>query len=554
MIVVSLAQLLLVFNVTTLKVSVDAIADGLGLSASSVKTAIIVYSLAVAGLVMLGARIGERLGARRVFRATLVILGGAMALMALSRTATEMLTAQVIAGAASAALIPTLVVMIADHYRGTQRAQALGWLGATQAIGLVPAFLIAGYLATAIEWRLTFALLSLFTAAIYALSGKLRSTGSRLRTGIDVVGVALAASGVLLIGIGMDKLSYWGLWRAQPGAPWSFAGLSPSPIMLALGLALLHAFVLWSRKCRDSGRTPLIAPEVIGGAPQRSALTAIFAIGVIGAGLTFLLPFYIEIVQGRTSLHTALALAPLTSASFAAAIVVVRLNARIGARRIARYALAMLAFGLALLGATIRNDWTDSMVVLGLIFTGFGEGALATLLFKLLSTTVPRYLAGDVGCACCSTSFLGAGVGTALAATLLIGLLSSSVNRHVAASPLISADLKAELELDSVSFVSNDRLLGALARTGATQKQVDEAVRVNTEARLFALKASFFAFAGLALLAFIPAASVADIRAANIGTEEACASPSDSPSQNDRPIDSATPRSLFSKPGGGSLS
>src|SRR5690606_35952031 len=129
-------------------------------------------------------------------------------------------------------------------------------------------------------------------------------------------------------------------------------------------------------------------------------------------------------------------------------------------------------------GAPVRNDWSDAMVVLGLVLTGFGEGGLATLLFKLLSRTVPRHLASDVGCACRSTSFLGAGVGRALAATLLIGFLSSNVQGHVTASPLIS-DLKAQIDLDSVSFVSNDRLREALARTGATEEQVEKAVYVN---------------------------------------------------------------------------
>lgn len=512
MIVVALAQLLLVFNVTTLKVSVDVIADGLGLTASAVKTTIIVYSLAVAGFVMLGARIGERVGARRVFRATLAVLGAAMALTAVSRTATEMLAAQVIAGAASAALIPTLVVMIADHYRGAQRSTALGWLGATQAIGLVPAVLIAGYLATTIEWRLTFALLALYTAALYVVSGRLRSTPSRSRREIDAIGVVLAASAVLLIGLGMDRLSYWGLWHARPGAPWSIAGLSPSPFMLMAGLGLLYAFASWSRKCRQFGRTPLIAPELIAGSQALSVLLAMFAIGLIGAGLTFLIPLYVEVVQGRTTLYTAFVLLPLTLASFTAAIVVVRLNAHLGARVIARHALVVLAAGLALLGTTIRNDWNDAMVVLGLMLTGFGEGALATLLFKLLSTTVPRHLAGDVGCACCSTSFLGAGVGTALAATLLIGLLGSSVQRYVAENPLIPAELQAQLDLDNVAFVSNDRLLSALERAGATPEQVEEAVRVNTEARLFALRVSFHAFAGLALLALLTTRGVADTR------------------------------------------
>src|SRR5690606_3497719 len=173
-------------------------------------------------------------------------------------------------------------------------------------------------------------------------------------------------------------------------APLGLLGLSPAPFVLGAGIALLYAFALWSERCRASGRMPLIAPELVRGARERSALVSIFAIGAISAGLTFLMPLYIEVVQGRTSLYTALALAPLTFASFSAAVFVMRLTARLSSRRIAQYALLLVAAGVALLGVTVRNDWSDALVVLGLILTGLGEGGLATLLFKLLSRTVPR--------------------------------------------------------------------------------------------------------------------------------------------------------------------
>src|SRR5690606_14859489 len=87
-----------------------------------------------------------------------------------------------------------------------------------------------------------------------------------------------------------------------------------------------------------------------------------------------------------------------------------------------------------------------------------------------------------------------------------------NVQRHVSENPLISADLRAQFDLDSPSFVSNDQLLRALERANATPEEVSEAVRINTEARLAALKVSFFVLAGLALLAFIPAAVVPDSR------------------------------------------
>jgi MFS family permease len=102
---------------------------------------------------MLGAKIGALFGSRLVFQAMVVLFGAAMVIMTLSPSATMMIVAQGIAGAAAAALIPTLVVLIATNYKGRQQAQALGWLGAAEAMGGVFAFLVAGFLGTWIGWR-----------------------------------------------------------------------------------------------------------------------------------------------------------------------------------------------------------------------------------------------------------------------------------------------------------------------------------------------------------------------------------------------------------------
>ena len=123
------------FNINALRVSVGGIVKSFGTTPTAVGTAIVVHSLVVAGLVMLGAKIAARLGARLVFQATVVVFGAAMAIMLVSPNATVMIAGQAVAGAASAALVPTLVVLIAANYRDRRQAQALGWLGASEAMG-----------------------------------------------------------------------------------------------------------------------------------------------------------------------------------------------------------------------------------------------------------------------------------------------------------------------------------------------------------------------------------------------------------------------------------
>jgi hypothetical protein len=96
-------------------------------------------------------------------------------------------------------------------------------------------------------------------------------------------------------------------------------------------------------------------------------------------------------------------------------------------------------------------------------------------------------------------------VGTAVAGALLVAVLSSSINRELAVNPVLPGELKTQVDLDKVAFVSNDMLRSRLEQTTATPEQVAEAVRLNTDARLLALKLSIFTLAGLALLAYFPA-------------------------------------------------
>lgn len=351
-------------------------------------------------------------------------------------------------------------------------------------------------------------------ALVCLLSARLASLHRRSAEGFDVVGAVLVAASVLLIGIGADKLPEWGVLRAAPAAPVSAAALSPAPIVLIAGALLMKAFVWWEGRCRARGRPLLLAPEVLGTPAERSALLSIFAIGLIGAGLTFLIPLYIEVVQGRSSAYTALALMPFALAGFLAALAVARLRARGAPLRVVRYGFLIVAAGAALLGITVRNDWSDSLVILGLALAGIGDGALTTYLFSVLVARAPRPLAGNVAPLCGAASSLAAGVGTALMGALAIGVLGANIHRDLAANPAIHEALEVEVNLDSVRFVSNDRLRAVLGRTAASPQQVEEAVRINTAARLRALKLSFLALALFAAVAFLPARTVPSLAAA----------------------------------------
>jgi MFS family permease len=271
-----------------------------------------------------------------------------------------------------------------------------------------------------------------------------------------------------------------------------------------------QAFFAWSHTRVRLNERPLIALEVLDSSYERSAIAALLVIGALGPAVNFLIPLYIQIVQDRSTLFTAVAVVPYTLSIAVAAIFIVRLYARLTPRRIAMIAFALVAIGLTLLSFTVRNDWGTPLVIIGLIIVGLGEGALLTLLFNILVSASPKELAGDVGALRGVANNLSTALGTAFAGVVAVGLLSLLITSAVTNNPDLPPQLVRQVNLDNVNFVSNDQLDEVLSNTTATPEQVSAAVQVNEEARVRSLRASFLILAALALLAIIPSMGLPD--------------------------------------------
>jgi hypothetical protein len=146
------------------------------------------------------------------------------------------------------------------------------------------------------------------------------------------------------------------------------------------------------------------------------------------------------------------------------------------------------------------------------------------MLLNVLVSASPKELAGDVGALRAATNNLSASVGTALMGALLVGVLSAGVMKYLSSNPVITAELRGQLDLDSVNFVSNDRLMERLERTTATPEQKVEAVRINESTRLRALKIAFLALGAVSILAIFPASRLPRYRPGEVPPEGGCAS------------------------------
>jgi predicted MFS family arabinose efflux permease len=516
MIAIALGQMIMSFNVASLPVAMGGMVNSFGVPPTTVATGIVAYSMLVAGFVMLGAKLCQRYGALHVFRAAVVVFCVSQILMTFSPTATVMILAQALCGAAGAVIVPALVALIAENYKGRQQATALGALGSARAGAGVLAFIIGGILGTYIGWRPVFGILIAVSAIVFLLSFRLRRDEGRPDVTIDGVGVVLAAAAIICISFGFNNLNRWGLVLATPNAPVSLLGLSPAPILIVVGVVLGQTFLMWTRKRQETGKTPLLALEVIDSREERAAVYAMFSVVALEAALNFSVPLYIQIVQGRSPIATAVAMMPFNLTVFFAAMLVVRLFDKLTPRRIGQAGFVLCAVALTWLAFVVRNDWSEVPVLFGLVLFGIGQGALVTLVFNVLVTASPKELAGDVGSLRGTANNLASAVGTAVAGTLLVALLTSIALSNIAESPKLTPELQAQVDLDSINFISNERLQSVLSSTTATPAQVTEAVRVNTEARLRALKIGLLIMAGLALLSIIPAGRLPNYRPGEI--------------------------------------
>lgn len=504
LVIIVLAQLQMGFNVSAVPVSIGPISEDLNAPATAISTALVVYSLFVAAFVMLGAKIGKLLGERLVFQASVVAHGISMVIMALATDANAMNTAQLIAGVAAALLVPTLVVLIAANYSGPQQSQALGILSSIPAIASGVAFVVAGLIATALSWRYSFALIGVLSVVVFILSFRLPPVPRQPHIKIDLVGVILSAMAIALILFAFNNINNWGLLLATNRAPFSLLGISPVPIMLVLGIVMGQAFFAWTDKRIADNKVPLLAKEVLDSPEEKNAVLAFLVAGALSSAVSFLIPLYIQFVQGRTPFQTAIAIVPYAIAVAVAAIFSLKLYTRFTPRILGVISFVLIAVGAAFVAFAISGEWGTLSVILGLILLGLGEGAMLTLLFNVLVSSSPKKFAGDVGALRGVANNVSSALGAAFAGVVAVGLLGLAITTSFNRSNLPPA-LETEINFDNINFVSNDQLKVVLANTSASPEEIDEAVRINEEARLRSLRATFLLIAVISLLSIFPA-------------------------------------------------
>lgn len=507
-----LAQVLMSFNVAALPISLGGMVEDFGVPPTVASSTIVVYGLAVAALVMTGAKLGQRIGWVLIFRVVLAVFAASSLLMIFSRTVAWVITGQLLAGAAAAIIVPALVALIAENYRGAQQAAAVGSLGSARAFSGMSAFLIGGTLGTFVGWRPIFSITLGLAVIVFALTFTLKSDKGDASIRIDLVASALIGAAVVLLTLGFNNLNAWGIIRAEDGAPFSIAGLSPAPVFIVVGVVLGQLFFVWTKRRKAAGKVPLVDISVLGRPSERAAVYAMFVIVAMEAAVNFTVPTYIQVVQGRTPFDTSLAMLPFNLTVFVTATLIVRFYKRYSPRTIALFSFGLTTAALVWLAFVVTNNWETLPTILGLIVFGIGQGALVTLVFNVLVTAAPQHLAGDVGSIRGTAQNLASAVGTAVMGALLVTVLSAGLASAADDHPDLPPELVEQVDLDNANFVSNDELRDVLAGTTATPEQLEHAVELNSQQRLRTLKLGFLILASISLIATVPASRLPKYR------------------------------------------
>jgi MFS family permease len=528
--VLAAAQFLMTLDSSVMNVSMAQVAEDIGTPITGIQTAITLYTLVMATLMVTGGKVGTILGRRRALAVGLVIYGAGSLTTALAPNLTVLLVGwSGLEGIGAALIMPAIVALVASNFPQDRRAGAYGLIAASGAMAVAAGPLIGGTVTTFASWRYVFAGEVLIVVAILAFVRRLTDVSAR-KVALDWVGSALSILSLGLIVLGVLKSSEWGWVTARPDGPEIF-GASPVVWMIGVGLVVLLVFFGWERRMLARGREPLLNPDLFQNAQLTGGLAMFFSQFMVQAGVFFALPLFLSVVLAMDALQTGLRVFPLSVALLVAAAGIPRRWPDASPRRVVRLGMTSVIAGVSLLVGGMDPGANAAVVAIPMLLIGAGLGALSSQLGSVTVSAVPDSRSAEVGGLQNTFTNLGASLGTALIGSVLISALTASVIAGLETNPDVPSQVAeaAPVQLASgVPFLSDDQLETALDDAGVTQGRA-AIMEVNEQARLEGLRAAFAVTGLLALLALFLTGRLPDVqpgtRTTSSGTHDVPAHP-----------------------------
>ena len=313
--VLAMAQFLMVLDMAVMNVSISQLVDDFDTDVTQIQAVITLYSLVMAAMMITGGKLGDIFGRRRTFGIGIAIYGIGSALTAVSWTVPVlMLGWSVLEGVGAALVLPALAALIAGNYAGRDRIIAYAVIGGVAGAGIAVGPILGGWLTIAWTWRVVFVGEVIVAIVILLVLRRVNDT-ERLdrRPQLDWVGSVLSTFGLGLVVFAILQASTWG-WVAPLDSPIEPFGLSLAPFMIGAGVALLWVFRVWERRREARQEDPLVRFDLFQIVPLRSGLVTFLTQNLVLMGIFFVLPLYLQLVQGLDALETGVRLLPVSIA------------------------------------------------------------------------------------------------------------------------------------------------------------------------------------------------------------------------------------------------
>ena len=496
-------QFLMTLDSSVMNVAIATVAKDVGTTVTGIQTAITLYTLVMAMLMIPGGKVGSLIGRKRAFSIGCVIYGAGSFTTAIAPNLTVLIVGwSLLEGIGAALILPAIVALVASNFPPEGRPRAYGLVMAAGAIAVALGPLIGGIATTYFSWRWVFVGEVLIVAMILLLARRVQDAPVESRTHLDLVGAVLSATGLGLAVFGILRSSAWGWVLPKPGAP-AILGLSPTIVLIFLGLFVLWVFGVWEHRVQERGGEPLVRLSMFENRQFTGGLVMFFFQFLVQAGLFFTLPLYLSVALGLSAIDTGLKIMPLSVTLLIAAAGIPRFFPNISPRLVVRVGLLSMFAGIVSLFMNIDVHAGAEIVTVPLLFAGLGIGALASQLGSVTVSAVPDDQSPAVGGLQNTATNLGASIGTALAGSLLIAALTASFLNGIEQNPAVPADVSAKANVElagGIPFISDADLDAALTQAGVDPAVSQAVLDENEQARLDGLRT---ALAALALFALI---------------------------------------------------
>ena len=425
-----LAQFVCSFAGSNMNVAINSIAGDLHTDVRGVQTAITMFLLVMAALMIPGSKLTDKLGRKRCLILGLIVYGAGAVLSALAPGLGVLIVGySALEGIGSALLIPPVYILTTLVFTDlTSRARAFGRISGAAGVGAAAGPLVGGFITTTVSWRASFLLQAAIVLAIIVLSRRIVDPIPADPTRpFDAQGAVLSALGMFFVVIG--------ILQADDNIAITLLGL-------LLGAAFLWWFFAHVRAMEALGKEPLLSTALFRVRTSNLALVTQNIQWLMLMGISFVVSVYLQIVRGFTAIETGLVFTAATVGVLLSSLAAERFASRRAQRSLIMAGFVITLVGIALIFA-LAAIWTTVLALVpGLFLIGIGVGVMLTPSVNVVQSAFPEEQQGEISGLSRSVSNLGSSIGTAVAGTILVSdLLSGNRTYGLALLALAAAGL-----------------------------------------------------------------------------------------------------------------